>query len=94
MAGGHCTFNPEPLADFVDVFVIGDGEEVVSEITEVVREWKAGGRTPGSRRSSPCSASTPRSRPFSRPPRTKNLHQTKRFVAGPRRAARCWRSNA
>jgi radical SAM family uncharacterized protein len=44
-AGGHCTFNPEPLADFVDLFVIGDGEEVVSEITEVVREWKsAGGR--------------------------------------------------
>ncbi|HSS10651.1 MAG TPA: TIGR03960 family B12-binding radical SAM protein [Acidimicrobiales bacterium] len=48
-AGGHCTFNPEPLADFVDLFVIGDGEEVVSEITEVVHDWKAGGRTPGSR---------------------------------------------
>ena len=28
VAGGHCTFNPEPLADFVDLFVIGDGEEV------------------------------------------------------------------
>src|SRR5688500_12770392 len=25
MAGGHCTYNPEPLADFVDAFVIGDG---------------------------------------------------------------------
>src|SRR5438309_5589354 len=49
IAGGHCTFNPEPLADFVDAFVIGDGEEVVGEITEVVREWKASGRTPGSR---------------------------------------------
>ena len=36
-AGGHCTFNPEPLADFVDFFVIGDGEEVVSEITQTVR---------------------------------------------------------
>ncbi len=48
-AGGHCTYNPEPLADFVDLFVLGDGEEVVSEITEVLREWKAGGRTPGSR---------------------------------------------
>jgi radical SAM family uncharacterized protein len=48
-AGGHCAFNPEPLADFVDVFVLGDGEEVVSEITEVIGEWKAGGRTPGSR---------------------------------------------
>ena len=48
-AGGHCTFNPEPLADFVDFFVIGDGEEAVSDVTEVVREWKAGGRTAGSR---------------------------------------------
>src|SRR3977135_2189220 len=35
-AGGHCTFNPEPLADFVDLFVIGDGEEAVGEITSVV----------------------------------------------------------
>jgi len=49
VAGGHCTFNPEPLADFVDLFVIGDGEEVVTEITEAVRQWKAGGRTAGSR---------------------------------------------
>ncbi|MDQ1391469.1 MAG: hypothetical protein QOF30_446 [Acidimicrobiaceae bacterium] len=43
-AGGHCTFNPEPLADFVDLFVIGDGEEVVTEVSEVVGEWK---RSPG-----------------------------------------------
>ncbi|HMC04236.1 MAG TPA: TIGR03960 family B12-binding radical SAM protein [Actinomycetota bacterium] len=49
VAGGHCTFNPEPLADFVDLFVIGDGEEAVGEITEVVRDWKASGRTAGSR---------------------------------------------
>ena len=42
VAGGHCTFNPEPLADFVDVFVIGDGEEVVGEITDAVRDWKSG----------------------------------------------------
>jgi radical SAM family uncharacterized protein len=49
VAGGHCTYNPEPLADYVDLFVIGDGEEVVAEITEVVRDWKAGGRGEGSR---------------------------------------------
>src|SRR6201995_1112948 len=49
VAGGHCTFNPEPLADFVDVFVIGDGEEAVGEITGAVQAWKSGGRTPGSR---------------------------------------------
>jgi radical SAM family uncharacterized protein len=48
-AGGHCTYNPEPLADFLDFVVLGDGEEVVSEITEVIREWKASGRTEGSR---------------------------------------------
>ncbi|MGZ4757259.1 MAG: TIGR03960 family B12-binding radical SAM protein, partial [Acidimicrobiia bacterium] len=40
LAGGHCAFNPEPLADFVDAFVIGDGEEPVGEITEVVNAWK------------------------------------------------------
>jgi radical SAM family uncharacterized protein len=48
-AGGHCAYNPEPLADFVDFFVIGDGEEAVSEITEVIAAWKASGRTEGSR---------------------------------------------
>ncbi|HEX5367397.1 MAG TPA: TIGR03960 family B12-binding radical SAM protein [Acidimicrobiales bacterium] len=49
VAGGHCTYNPEPLADFLDFVVLGDGEEVVSEVTEVVRDWKAAGRTEGSR---------------------------------------------
>jgi radical SAM family uncharacterized protein len=48
-AGGHCTYNPEPLAHFVDFFVLGDGEEVVSDITEVVGEWKRSGKTEGSR---------------------------------------------
>ena len=47
--GGHCAFNPEPLADYVDLVVLGEGEEVIGEITEVVRDWKASGRTPGSR---------------------------------------------
>jgi radical SAM family uncharacterized protein len=37
-AGGHCTFNPEPLADFVDFVVLGDGEEAVSDITVVLRD--------------------------------------------------------
>ena len=47
--GGHCAFNPEPLADFVDIVVLGEGEEVIGEITDIVREWKAGGRGQGSR---------------------------------------------
>ncbi len=41
IAGGHCAFNPEPLADFVDAFVMGDGEEVAGEINEVVGQWLA-----------------------------------------------------
>jgi radical SAM family uncharacterized protein len=44
LAGGHCAFNPEPLADFVDAFVLGDGEEVVGEINEVLCSWHAGRR--------------------------------------------------
>ena len=47
VAGGHAAFNPEPIADFVDVVVLGDGEEVVSEITAVVRGWKDEGRVGG-----------------------------------------------
>ncbi|MDE2127272.1 MAG: TIGR03960 family B12-binding radical SAM protein [Armatimonadetes bacterium] len=34
-AGGHCTFNPEPMAPFVDVFIIGEAEEVLVELHEV-----------------------------------------------------------
>jgi radical SAM family uncharacterized protein len=41
IAGGHCTFNPEPLADFVDAFVIGDGEEVVGEVTAALDGWRS-----------------------------------------------------
>ncbi|HMU36973.1 MAG TPA: B12-binding domain-containing radical SAM protein, partial [Marmoricola sp.] len=48
IAGGHSAFNPEPIADFVDAAVAGDGEEVVLAITEVIREWKSEGR-PGGR---------------------------------------------
>jgi radical SAM family uncharacterized protein len=48
IAGGHAAFNPEPIADFVDAAVLGDGEEIVLAISEVVREWKAEDR-PGGR---------------------------------------------
>ncbi len=44
IVGGHCAYNPEPLAEYVDAFVIGDGEEVAGEIAEVVGAWKRGGR--------------------------------------------------
>ncbi len=37
LAGGPCVFNPEPLVDFIDAFVIGDGEEAILEIAEILR---------------------------------------------------------
>jgi radical SAM family uncharacterized protein len=48
IAGGHAAFNPEPIADFLDAAVLGDGEEAVREITGIVRDWKAAG-SPGGR---------------------------------------------
>ncbi|MEV6269636.1 TIGR03960 family B12-binding radical SAM protein [Kribbella sp. NPDC051936] len=48
LAGGHAAFNPEPIADFLDAAVLGDGEEIVLAISEVIREWKDEGR-PGGR---------------------------------------------
>src|SRR5579862_5383817 len=48
LAGGHAAFNPEPVADFLDAVVIGDGEEAVLAITGLIRAWKQGG-CPGGR---------------------------------------------
>ena len=48
IAGGHAAFNPEPIADFLDGVVLGDGEEAVLAITGAIREWKRDGR-PGGR---------------------------------------------
>lgn len=39
-AGGPATFNPEPMAEFIDFFIIGDGEEVIIEISEVIKREK------------------------------------------------------
>ncbi len=39
IAGGPCAFNPEPLAPFLDAVVLGDGEEAVGQIVDVVRAW-------------------------------------------------------
>ncbi|MEY8043473.1 TIGR03960 family B12-binding radical SAM protein, partial [Saccharopolyspora cebuensis] len=48
LAGGHAAFNPEPVADFLDAAVLGDGEQAVLEVTEAIRRWKDEGR-PGGR---------------------------------------------
>lgn len=43
IAGGPCAFNPEPLAPFIDFFLLGDGEEQLPAVLEVFREGKRGG---------------------------------------------------
>ncbi|HEX6931712.1 MAG TPA: TIGR03960 family B12-binding radical SAM protein, partial [Streptosporangiaceae bacterium] len=48
IAGGHAAFNPEPVADFLDGVVLGDGEQAVLAISDVIRGWKREGR-PGGR---------------------------------------------
>ena len=40
VAGGPCTFNPLPLADFIDVFLIGDGEDNIVETCEILEKTK------------------------------------------------------
>lgn len=37
MAGGPCAYNPEPLADFFDFFIIGEGEEVILEVFDIIK---------------------------------------------------------
>jgi radical SAM family uncharacterized protein len=44
ICGGSGALNPDALADFVDVFALGDGEETIVEIADAVREWKRQGR--------------------------------------------------
>src|SRR5499425_153908 len=48
LAGGHAAFNPEPIAEFIDGAVLGDGEQAVLAITELIKGWKRAGR-PGGR---------------------------------------------
>ncbi len=43
IAGGSCALNPEPVAEFIDLFVVGEGEEVVLELLDIYREWKREG---------------------------------------------------
>lgn len=47
LAGGPGAMNPEPLADFIDAFVLGEGEEIVLEIIDTVREARKQGKDKG-----------------------------------------------
>lgn len=48
IVGGPCVYNPEPLADFFDFAIIGEGEEVMDEVMEAYKAWKRAGK-PGGR---------------------------------------------
>lgn len=43
IAGGPCTYNPEPMADFIDLFLIGEAEEVIIGLLEKVRDYRKQG---------------------------------------------------
>jgi radical SAM family uncharacterized protein len=47
VGGGPCAYNPEPLADFFDCFVIGEGEEVIGEMAAAIAAWKKDDRRGG-----------------------------------------------
>lgn len=44
IGGGPCTYNPEPIADFFDIFYIGEGETVYGDLIESYKAWKGTGR--------------------------------------------------
>lgn len=47
IAGGHSCYNPEPMADFIDAFVIGEGEEAIEDVVNTYQRWKNSGKERG-----------------------------------------------
>ena len=47
IVGGPCVYNPEPLADFFDFAIIGEGEEIMIEVMEACKAWKKAGKVGG-----------------------------------------------
>ena len=47
VGGGPCTFNAEPVADFFDCLILGEGEEIIEDMVEVVSAWKRAGKVDG-----------------------------------------------
>lgn len=45
IGGGPCTYNPEPLADFFDIFYIGEGETQYYNLMDIYKEWKTSGKS-------------------------------------------------
>jgi radical SAM family uncharacterized protein len=75
IAGGHSTMNPEPMHAFIDAFVIGEGEEVIHDIIDVIQKYKMSLRGAQRRSNLPSSggiASTPALDGTSRPTGSRN----------------------
>ena len=45
IGGGPCTYNPEPIAEFFDLFYIGEGETAYDELLDAYKEWKGSGKS-------------------------------------------------
>lgn len=45
MAGGACACNPEPISDFIDLFQLGDGEEMMNDVLDLLKECKKNGES-------------------------------------------------
>lgn len=52
VSGGPCVYNAEPVADFFDVFFIGESEEAIGEMADIVKVWKKEGKPGDERKSS------------------------------------------
>ncbi len=44
-SGGPCAYNPEPLADIIDFFMLGEGEDIINEVMDEYSKWKGTGKT-------------------------------------------------
>ena len=45
--GGPCVYNAEPMCDFIDLFFIGESEEAIEEMVDIIKQWKAEGKPGG-----------------------------------------------
>ena len=86
IAGGHAAFNPEPIAEFLDAAVLGDGEQAVLGITDLVRDAKAEGWDRERRSSSSPGAGSPTCRASTTSTTCRRPHPPRR--ADPRRTCR------
>ena len=47
VCGGPCVYNAEPMCDFIDLFFIGESEEAIGEMVDIIKQWKAEGKPGG-----------------------------------------------